>query len=162
MKRVSHIFLLLGATFSLVQAMIGFALCFIIGFLFIGTGSGLSIASIVTYLLNMEHYDAIPDWVVYMFSSGVGCLIGGGVSTTLITIDSVLYELTAILAFANVFVLKDKKVGYIFSIIFAVLTMLNLSFWLGLIILLGGIFGLVALAKDKKKEKEALEMEEVK
>ena len=161
MKRVSHIFLLLGATFSLVQAMIGFALCFIIGFLFIGTGLGLDIASIII-LLTGTFYDEIPSWIIAMLSSGIGCLVGGGVSTTIITIDSILYELTAVLAFANVFVLKDKKVGYIFSIIFAVLTMLNLSFWLGLIILLGGIFGLIALAKDKKKEKEALEMEEVK
>ena len=142
------------------QAIVGFAMAFIVGFLFIGTGIGLSISSVVTLILN--EYEEIPSWIIYMLSSGVGCLVVGGVATTAINCASYIYELAAFLAIVNVFVLSDKKVGYILSIVIGVLTLLGASFWIGLFILLGGIFGLVALTKEKKQEQQALEMEKVK
>ncbi len=152
MKRAAKILLTLGGTLSLVQTIIGQFLAGFFGFIFAYLGLGFSSAGI-----SMTTSNASVNYGPTFLIAGVASLTAGFITVSAILVAATIYEFGAIFAFINVFTLDDKKAGYILSIVFGVFTLLGASFIIGLFIILGGVFGLIALKKEKKQQELALE-----
>ena len=153
MKRLAKGFLVVAGVWSAMSYAINAALSALFGMMFYTSGLSLTISGLNSYQYAIEQgYD--PSSYIAMFSAGIGLLAGGTVFVVIMAITNAFLFLAAIWPLVNVVSLNDKKAGYIISIVVGALTLLMASFWIGLLVILGGVFGLIALKKEKQAQLE--------
>ena len=159
MLRVSKVFLIIAGIDCLLNAALGFVMAFIDGLLFGGAGLGFSIAgiSMISTINDYSSESYIMNAFTFLFMGG-STLMSSIISTITIVISSVVYEILAIILLISVFSVGNKKGGYIFCIVIGALILIWGSWLLGILVLLGGIFGTIAAGKEKKVEYEGMEV----
>lgn len=172
MKRVSKIFLLLGGVLGAFFTAFSGALSTLLFGLFDLAGLGVFIGGTVSYSsmeANAQYYDPAQ---VEEYLANYSIMMGSGIATIIVfTIIGIVYAcilagllFSSIMALINVVALPDKKAGYIISLILGVLTLISglmnglVIAFIGLLIMLGGIFGMIALKKEKKVQEIEVEL----
>lgn len=162
MKRVAKILLTLSALIAVVKAVLLSVSIFFLGLIGYGGGLGLGLAGLIQYInYTNGAYEYISqstiDSFMYMAVSGAALIVAATIRIIIVSLLSTLFTFVASIAFINMGALEDKKVGYILSIVFGVFALMGGCGWCFLFMVLAGIFGLIALAKEKKKAKLAKE-----
>ena len=160
MKRVSKGFLLVAGVYSAIQYAISTILTFIFSYVMLGSGLGLFISGLTNYNNTINNVPGYSDSAISGFQSMM--IAGGSILVSMIIFSAIMMVVNAFLLLAtlwsllNMAVLPDKKVPHIISVVIGALT-LGSNFLVGLLMILGGIFGMIALKKEKKAALEAQE-----
>ncbi len=167
MRKLSKTFLLIGGVFGLIGTAVLFSALIFFSTILSGAGIGMLASNYGSIMEAMS--DPSVELNMTLIIAGVAALLANGVLEVVVTANALALLLMSILSLLSMSVFGEKrKAIFIIDIIVSGLLLLSaivhsglLMGFIALIVLLGAIFGLAALKKEKKTEEEPVQEEPV-